>query len=67
MTFKAEDLQRFQIVRREFFAYWPRLTIHGWAWLTDVKEISTMEQDGPYPWNFRRTRRHFEKLYHDGR
>lgn len=41
--FTNEDLVYYQEERREFFAFLPVLTIQGWAWLTDIKEVATCD------------------------
>lgn len=44
---------------REFFAYLPRLTNTGWAWLVDVREVWTRDHLD-YP-NFR-WQKHLERV-----
>lgn len=60
MTFRPEDVQCHQFTLREFFAFWPVNTIHGWAWLTDCRAVFTQyrDEDGNFC-----DRIHFEKLY----
>lgn len=45
---------------REFFALWPRLTIHGWAWLTDVRAVSACRWDQG---KLVETRHYLEKIH----
>ena len=57
--FSFSDLSVYQVVEREFFAIRPRLTIHGWCWLADVREVRTFAPEhlpeGKWLW-------HYEKI-----
>ena len=49
------DVQYVQETTREFFCIIPRITIHGWAWLTDLRTVRTLTVE--HGW-----RTHYEKL-----